>query len=72
MGETTYDDEIDDAECIRGKWMLDGCETLDEVIETLGALQASFKKLKAEGYELNGPIEDDYGFISKKSKDASK
>ena len=52
--------------------MLDGCFTLDEVVATLQAAARAYKRLKAEGYELRGPIEDDYGFIRKVKKPEKK
>ena len=52
--------------------MLDGCSTLDEVVATLQAAARAYKRLKAEGYELRGPIEDDYGFIRKVKKPEKK
>ena len=52
--------------------MLDGCSTLDEVVATLQAAARAYKRLKAEGYELRGPIEDDYGIIRKVKKPKKK
>lgn len=59
--ESEYDEE--NQEIIRGKWMLDGCKTLDEVIERLEIVKQSIKEMKEEGWELEDKIDDDYGFM---------
>jgi hypothetical protein len=49
---------------IRAKWMLDGCSTMDEIIETLKANVQHYEKLKEEGYVVEDPVGDDYGRLS--------
>ena len=58
-----YDDYDDDCETIRAKWMLDGCETIDQIIEVLESTIDYYKDLKNKGYVLKEAIVDDYGFI---------
>ena len=60
-------EEEDETEIIRAKWVMDDARTLDEAIEKLQQFVEHILALKAEGYELVGPIQDDYGFIRKTS-----
>lgn len=60
-----YDDE--NSSIIRAKWIFDGAETLDDVIECLKQEIEHIKKLKEEGWELTQPVNDDYGFIKQKT-----
>lgn len=62
---TDMDEEDDDTEIIRCKWQGDGAKTLDELIEKLQEFIKHIRLLKAEGWELVTPMEDDYGFIKK-------
>ena len=48
---------------LKAKWSLDGTSTLDEVIERSYELIEYYKQLKADGWELEGSIEDDWGFL---------
>ena len=61
------DEEIDDDnhDTIRAKWSYDGCRTLQEVIEKLELLKNYFKDLIDNGWELESPVEDDWGHIVK-------
>jgi hypothetical protein len=61
-------ESLDDTEnqvVIRAKWMFDKAETLDDVIECLYAEIEYYKQLQKDGWELIGPVEDDYGFLEK-------
>jgi hypothetical protein len=60
---SSNDDEI--CSIIRSKNQIDGASTLDEAIEMLYDFIGYLKELKADGYELKRPVEDDYGFIKK-------
>lgn len=51
--------------CIRCKWIADGAQTLDEVIEKLQEYICYIETLKADGYELIDSMDDDYGFVRK-------
>lgn len=67
-GEVFEEDEgINDDVIIRAKWSLDGCSTIDEIIDRLKEQIESYKQLKEEGWELREKIDDDYGFMYKKS-----
>ncbi|KAG1670990.1 hypothetical protein FOA52_014380 [Chlamydomonas sp. UWO 241] len=57
------EERMEEEVCIHAKWMLDACETLDECIERLEATKAEYRSYQDDGYELNGPIGDDYGFL---------
>ena len=59
--EEEYDHENNGT--IRGKWQMDGAETLDEAIVLLQDLIAYIQTLQQEGWELVDPIGDDYGHI---------
>jgi hypothetical protein len=50
---------------LKSKWALDGCKSLDDVIERSYELIEYYKELKKEGWELEGPIEDDWGFLKR-------
>jgi hypothetical protein len=54
-------------ELIRAKGMWDGCSTLDEVKEATRAQIRWVEGLQAEGFELRGPVEDDYAFLVKRA-----
>jgi hypothetical protein len=61
-------ESLDDTEnqvVIRAKWMFDKAEKLDDVIECLYAEIEYYKQLQKDGWELIGPVEDDYGFLEK-------
>lgn len=69
-----FEDSVDDYEeieeieeiSIRGKWMFDGAETIDEMIHQLDQFKEYLLSLKNDNFELTGPIEDDYGFLQRK------
>ena len=48
---------------IRAKWSIDGARTLDEAVEKLGRFAEYLKSLKASGFDLRAPIDDDYGYV---------
>ena len=43
----------------------DGAESLDEIIEIFQNFLEWLKDLAAEGWELDGPVDDDCGFLKK-------
>ena len=64
------DDLVDEYEnesafAIRGKWILDGSETLLEAAEMARAYADFLEQLHEEGFELRSAIEDDYGFAQR-------
>ena len=50
---------------IRAKWQMDGAATLEDAATKLEAFAQYLRALKAEGWELRAPIDDDYGFCKK-------
>lgn len=58
-----------DTEILRAKWMFDGAKTLDEVITCLEKQIEYIKALQEDGWELTGPVDDDYGFMKQKQED---
>jgi hypothetical protein len=61
---------MDKCECLdcfpwihRFKWMCAGCDTIDDVIETLEGQAQYFKDLRDKGYTVDGEIPDDYMHI---------
>jgi hypothetical protein len=59
------DDGDDGDEIIRAKWILDGAETLTECADQARSFAEWLDTLHREGYVLNGPVADDYGFYYK-------
>lgn len=62
---TEENEDFDDTEIIRAKWLYDNCSTLDEIIERLHQEIEYIKKLKEDGWKLIEPVNDDYGYIRK-------
>lgn len=52
-------------ETIRGKWIMDGAVTLSEAARKLQDYSLELEHLERQGWQLQDPIEDDYGIISK-------
>ena len=48
---------------IRAKWVMDDAATLPEAAAKLREFAAELDRLHAEGWTLDQPIEDDYGFL---------
>ena len=63
---TDFDeDELDDDEIIRAKWVMDGASTLPEAAAQLREYADQLDRLHGEGFRLRGKIDDDYGYICK-------
>jgi len=66
------DETCDDCECdedhitIRAKWAMDGATSLDEAVQMLEDFKQYLIGLKNDGYELEGEVDDDYGFCRRK------
>jgi hypothetical protein len=60
---TDDEDNIDDREIIRAKWVMDGAATLPEAAEKLRARAAELDELHKQGWRLGSPVEDDYGYL---------
>lgn len=69
--ETSDSDEdlsglVDDNSCIlRGKWIYDGSETIDDMIAALQREIHLLTELKADGWQVDGVVEDDYAHLCK-------
>lgn len=59
------DDEVEDDgdDVIRAKWVMDGARTLSEAARKLEAFAVELRELEESGWQLAGPVEDDYGVI---------
>ena len=59
------DDDDDDHDChiIRAKWTMDGAWNLDEAVRKLLRFAEYLQTIKADGWELRSPIDDDYGYV---------
>lgn len=64
--EDFFEEESEDNSLwIRAKWIYDGSRTIDEMIQCLEGQIQYLLQLKAEGWELREPVQDDYGFLVK-------
>lgn len=61
------DKETEPADSIRAKWAMDGATTLSEAAGKLRELAHQLELLEQEGWQLTGPVEDDYGFIRRQA-----
>lgn len=59
------------SEILRSKWIMDGATTLEEAAAQLEESAKQLRRMHAKGYKLQGPIQDDYGFIVKPRKKRS-
>lgn len=64
------EDEVDPFEAdpdndgvVRAKWTMDGARTLSEAAARLERQAADLRQMEEDGWQLTGPVEDDYGFI---------
>ncbi len=62
-GEWEDEEEDEEEEIIRGKWMLDDCESIAEIVLSLRKHAAYMRGLKQEGWELTDPVQSDWGFL---------
>lgn len=51
---------------LRSKWQLDGCDSIDACVVRLREFIKELEDLKDEGWELAGPVDDDYGHLIKR------
>ena len=57
----TEDNEL----LIRAKWIMDDAITLEQAARKLEEYAKYLRELKDNGWELNSPVRDDYGFLEK-------
>jgi hypothetical protein len=55
--------KVRELEPIRAKWTMDGAKTLAEAAAMLRARADEFDKLHLEGWTLENPVDDDWGFL---------
>jgi hypothetical protein len=67
-GEDDEDDEDYENEfpepIVRAKWIMDGATTLSEAATRIEGFAAWLRELEAQGWQLSGPVEDDYGYLA--------
>ena len=69
MTDDMTDEELANLDCIRAKWTMDGAKTLTEAANALVAYSKHLLDLEKKGYQLVDPIDDDYGYVSRTTKD---
>jgi len=69
--ETDEDEEMPYDTIIRAKWLWDGCTSLDQVIIRQYEMIEDLKRMKEEGYELQGPIQNDCGYLKRRVSESS-
>jgi hypothetical protein len=55
--------KVQDPEPLRAKWVMDGATTLTEAAAMLRAEADRIEQLGKDGWTLEGPIDDDWGFL---------
>ena len=55
--------KVQDPEPLRAKWVMDGAATLAEAAAKLRAEADRIEQLGKDGWTLQGPIDDDWGFL---------
>lgn len=63
--EESEEDSDEDIEVIRGRWVLDGCATIDEAIESTKCFLEHLESMQDQGYDLIEPVEDDCGYLKR-------
>lgn len=61
--EHDTDHIVEDCKVVRGKWMYDGCSSIEEMIQRLREQIEHLKSLQDEGWNVSGIIKDDYAFM---------
>ena len=58
-------EEAVEGDSIRAKWSWDGATTLEEAALLAEEAAVRLRALAAAGWQLDGAVEDDYGFLAK-------
>lgn len=63
-----FDTRVEDVDMentltVRAKWILDGASSIDEIIGKLENEIKYYQHLKTEGWEVDGKVDDDWGFL---------
>lgn len=56
----------------RGKWLADGAESIDEMIEALASEIVRLRDMKEAGVILEGSVEDDYATLTTSDENVGK
>lgn len=64
--EDLYTSEEENALTIRGKWIYDDCETIEQMILALKAQIETLEHLQKEGWFLQADVVDDYARLQKR------
>lgn len=51
---------------IRGKGIMEEAKTLEEAADMIQEFAEFVRQMSKDGWKLDGPVEDDYGFCSRK------
>jgi hypothetical protein len=60
-----YTENDDKSSILRGKWIYDGSNSIDEMIEALQREIALLEDLKQDGWVLQEKVMDDYAYLMK-------
>lgn len=52
---------------VHGKWIYDGCQSIEEMIRRLYLEAERMKQFQSDGWQLFNRVEDDYAFLTKRS-----
>lgn len=65
--ESDDEDDIDETEyeSVYFKYCFEGCENIDDVIESLKSLTKYFEDIKAEGHNLRQPVDSGHCYLTK-------
>jgi len=61
--QVTEADTGEEYDIIRAKWTIDGATTLAEAAAKLRERADEYDRLHKEGWTLQEPVSDDYGFL---------
>lgn len=48
---------------VRGKWVYDGCASLDEMVRRLELEIEYLKMIRSQGWRLQSTVDDDFAFL---------
>jgi hypothetical protein len=71
ISESEYDFDDENRTIVRAKWIYDGAENIDQMIERLYARIEILQQMKEEGWEVEEPVDDDYAFMKRKKSPPS-
>lgn len=63
--ENNSDEDENNTTTVRGKWMFDNCNTIDEMIQRLDRFKEHLNELKLQGWVLREQVCDDYASLTR-------